>query len=273
MSEKGIGIFDSGFGGLTVVKEIKKILPNEKLYYFGDTARLPYGSKSKENIEQYSMEIATFLKTKDIKVLIIACNTASAMAKELLKKNFDIPVIGVIEAGSREALKLSTNKKIGIVGTNGTVNSGVYEKTLKRMDGSVDVKSVACPLFVPLVEEGMTDDEVTNKMIERYVGRFKGRVDSLVLGCTHYPLLEEPIKKYLEGTKIEVINPAIEVAQELKRLLEEKNQLSKEAKGCDEYYVSDSPTHFKELGEMFLGSEIKEVKKINLEDGVNKKSV
>lgn len=266
MDNRGIGIFDSGFGGLTVLKEIKKILPGEKVYYFGDTARLPYGSKSRESIVNYSQEIAEFLKTKDIKALIIACNTASAMALEALQGKYDFPVIGVIGAGSRGALKVSSGGKIGVIGTKGTVNSGVYEKKLKKIKSGVEVYSNSCPLFVPLVEEGMIEDEVTEMMIERYLSSFKGRVDSLILGCTHYPILEGAIRRYLMGTGIEVVNPAIEVAQELKKLLEGQNQLSGETVIHDEFYVSDSPNHFRELGEMFLGSEIEEVQKINLEE-------
>lgn len=266
MDNRGIGIFDSGFGGLTVLKKIKKILPGEKVYYFGDTARLPYGSKSRENIVQYSEEIAEFLKTKDIKALVIACNTASAMALEVLQERCPFPVIGVIEAGSRGALKVSSGGRIGIIGTKGTVNSGVYEKKLKAIKKDVEVKSVACPLFVPLVEEGMIDDEVTKMVIGRYLEAFKGKVDSLVLGCTHYPLLENEIREYLRETDIQVVNPAIEVALELKDLLKVRRQLSEDAKGTYEFYVSDSPKHFKELGEMFLGDEIERVEKINLED-------
>lgn len=266
MDNRGIGIFDSGFGGLTVLKEIKKILPGERVYYFGDTARLPYGSKSRESIVNYSQEIAEFLKTKDIKALVIACNTASAMALEALQGKYDFPVIGVIGAGSRGALKVSSEGKIGVIGTKGTVNSGVYEKKLKKIKADVEVYSNSCPLFVPLVEEGMIEDEVTEMMIERYLSSFKGRVDSLILGCTHYPILEGAIRRYLEGTGIEVVNPAIEVAQELKKLLEGEGQLSSEAVSHDEFYVSDSPNHFRELGEMFLGGKIEEVQKINLEE-------
>ncbi|GLI55509.1 glutamate racemase [Propionigenium maris DSM 9537] len=266
MDNRGIGIFDSGFGGLTVLKEIKKILPGEKVYYFGDTARLPYGSKSRENIVNYSQEIAEFLKTKDIKALVIACNTASAMALEALQGKYDFPVIGVIGAGSRGALKVSSGGRIGVIGTKGTVNSGVYEREIKKIKADVEVYANSCPLFVPLVEEGMIEDEITKMVIERYLSNFKGRVDSLILGCTHYPILGDIIRRYLDGTGIEVVNPAIEVAKELKELLEEEDQLSDMAEVHDEFYVSDSPNHFRELGEMFLGSEIEKVQKINLEE-------
>lgn len=266
MDNRGIGVFDSGFGGLTVVKEIKKLLPNEKIYYFGDTARLPYGSKSKESIVAYSEEITNFLKTKNIKALIIACNSASAVALDILKDEYDFPVIGVIGAGSRGALKVSSDEKIGVIGTKVTVKSNIYEETLRKLKKSTKVYSTPCPLFVPLVEEGMIEDEVTKVMIGRYLENFKGRVDSLILGCTHYPILEDEIKKYLKGTNIEVVNPAIEVALELQALLETKDQLSEDSKGYDEFYVSDSPMHFKKLGEMFLGSIIHRVKKINLEE-------
>ncbi len=273
MARRGIGVFDSGFGGLTVVREIKKLLPNEKIYYFGDTARLPYGSKSKENIEKYSEEIADFLETKDIKALVIACNTATAMALEKLKGKYDFPVIGVIGAGSRKALEVTRENRVGIIGTTGTVKSMVYNRELKKLNKGIEVHSVACPLFVPLVEEGMIEDPITDLVIEKYLGFFKGKVDSLILGCTHYPLLENSIKRYLKDFGIDVVNPAKGVAEELKELLLEVGKKSEKYNGKDEYYVSDSPEHFKELGEMFLGLEIAEVKKIKLEDEGRKKGV
>ncbi|WP_321327998.1 glutamate racemase [uncultured Ilyobacter sp.] len=266
MDNRGIGVFDSGFGGLTVVKEIKKVLPGEKIYYFGDTARLPYGSKSKENIIHYSLEIAEFLKTKDIKALVVACNTASAFALDELKKHCSFPVIGVIEAGSRRALGMTKKGKVGIIGTKGTVSSGVYNRSLSKGRDGIEVYSKPCPLFVPLVEEGMIKDEVTEIMIDRYLGEFKNKVDSLIMGCTHYPLLEDEIKKYFEKYELEVVNPAVETALELEKLLADKNLVSKKSKGEIEFYVSDSPDHFKKLGEMFLGDKIDRVDKINIED-------
>jgi glutamate racemase len=265
MDNRGIGVFDSGFGGLTVVQEIKKVLSGEKIYYFGDTARLPYGSKSRENIIHYSLEIAEFLKTKDIKALVVACNTASAFALEELKKHCSFPVIGVIEAGSKRALNVTKNGKIGVIGTKGTVSSGVYGKYLKMERKGVEVYSKPCPLFVPLVEEGMIFDEVTEIMIDRYLQEFKSKVDSIILGCTHYPLLETSIKKYFEKEDVEVVNPAIETSLELKKLLEDKKMLSEGKDGVIEFYVSDSPSHFQKLGEMFLGEKIDIVEKVNIE--------
>lgn len=266
MDNRGIGVFDSGFGGLTVVQEIKKVLSGEKIYYFGDTARLPYGSKSRENIIHYSLEIAEFLKTKDIKALVVACNTASAFALEELQEHYSFPVIGVIEAGSRRALNVTKGGRIGVIGTKGTVSSGVYGKALKKGKRNIEVYSKPCPLFVPLVEEGMIHDEVTEIMIDRYLREFKSRVDSIILGCTHYPLLETSIKKYFEKEGVEVVNPAVETSLELKNLLEEKELISEEKNDGIEFYVSDSPSHFKKLGEMFLGEKINGVKKINIED-------
>jgi glutamate racemase len=262
LNRKAIGVFDSGLGGLTVVKELKKVLPNERIVYFGDTARVPYGSKSKEVIVRYSKEIVKFLKTQDVKMIVIACNTASAFALEELKKELDIPVIGVIEAGARMAVEVGEN--IGVIGTKGTVSSKAYYNAIKKIKLGANVYQKACPLFVPLIEEGMVDDPITEEIVKKYLNEIDVMIDSLVLGCTHYPLLTKVINKLTNG-KIKLINPAEETAKEVKMILKELNMENFKREKEDQYFVSDEPENFKELGELFLGFELEGLKEINLE--------
>ena len=214
-----IGIFDSGVGGLTVLKEIRKVLPNEKLYYFGDTARVPYGEKTKELITRYSRQIVEFLIEQRADAIVVACNTATSLALDELNKIFKIPIIGVIEAGVRTALYTTTNNKIGVIGTKATINSGKYEKEIKKADSLVEVYSKPCPLFVPTIEEGIIKGELINQMVKMYLDEFDGKIDSLILGCTHYPLLKETISNLYP--KIKVVDPAKETALDLKRVLTE----------------------------------------------------
>lgn len=261
-----IGVFDSGIGGLTVVKEINKVLPNENIVYFGDTARVPYGSKSRDTIIRYSKQILEFLKTKDIKVLVIACNTASAYALNELKKDLNIPIIGVIKPGAKAALKNTKNKKIGIIGTRATVSSGIYTEILSSYDSEIKVIEKACPLLVPLVEEGLFYDRITKDMIERYTLGLKSEyIDTLVLACTHYPLLYDTFFE-LMGTKIKLINPAKETAKELFNLLKEKDLLNQNDKKEDEFYVSDMAVRFREFASYILNKDRLSVKKINIEE-------
>lgn len=262
LNKKAIGVFDSGLGGLTVVKELKKCLPNEKIVYFGDTARVPYGNKSKDVILRYSREIAKFLKDKDVKMIVIACNTASAFALKELQDELEIPVVGVIEAGARLAAKESEN--IGIIGTKGTVSSKAYYNAIKKISVSANVYQKACPLFVPLIEEGMADDPITEEVIKKYLNEIDQMIDSLVLGCTHYPILTKAINKVTKG-KIKLINPAEETAKEVKEILEKNSMKNIKREGEDKFYVSDAPENFKELGELFLGFELGELEEINLE--------
>lgn len=262
MHKKAIGVFDSGIGGLTVVKEIKKILPQEKIIYFGDTARVPYGSKSKEVILRYSREIASFLQGKDVKLIVIACNTASAFALDELSKELSIPVIGLIKAGARYASQISDS--IGIIGTKGTVNSRAYYNEIKNNNRSANIYQKACPLFVPLIEEGMADDPICYEMAKRYIGEIQPMIDTLVLACTHYPLIKNTIQKVSEG-KVRLINPAEESAKEIKETLEKLNLINLKREREDEYYSSDSPEKFKELAELFLGYNLGEVIKINID--------
>lgn len=264
MEKRAIGVFDSGLGGLTVVKELIKLLPNEKIVYFGDTARVPYGSKSEKVVIKYSKEIVEFLKTKDIKILVIACNTASAMALEEVRKMVDIPVIGVIKPGSRRAVKTSTNKKIGVIGTQGTVNSGTYEKEIKELNNDIEVYQKACPLFVPLIEEGLLNDKVTFEMAERYLKDLKNKIDTLVLGCTHYPLIKDTLKKVV-GDEIILIDSAEETAIEVREILYSKRLLRSDNGSINEFYVSDAMEKFAEIGEVFLGEKLQHIETIDIE--------
>lgn len=262
MNKKAIGVFDSGLGGLTVVKELKKVLPNERIVYFGDTARVPYGNKSKEVILRYSREISKFLKNQDVKMIVIACNTASAFALKELQEELDIPVIGVIEAGARMAVELSDN--IGIIGTKGTVSSKAYYSAIKKIDLGANVYQKACPLFVPLIEEGMADDPITEEIIKRYLNEMDDMIDVLILGCTHYPLITKAINKVTKG-KIKLVNPAEETAKEVRETLKKLSIENKKREGEDKYFVSDAPENFKELGELFLGFELEDLEEVNLE--------
>ena len=218
--EAPIGVFDSGVGGLTVVREIMRNLPNEEIVYFGDTARVPYGSKSKETVTRYSRQIVRFLQSKEVKAIVIACNTASAYALETIKKELDIPIIGVVEPGARVACETTVNDRIGVIGTEATVHSGIYTSFIRRQKPDVQVVSKACPLFVPLVEEGWLKDPITMEVARRYLEELlQYDIDTLILGCTHYPLLRSTVQKIV-GEKVNLVNPAYETARDLKKLLE-----------------------------------------------------
>ncbi len=265
MDNRPVGVFDSGIGGLTVLKELIKELPEEGIIYLGDTARVPYGIRSPETVMRYSFENTSFLVSKGIKMLIVACNTASAVSLDGLRERFNIPVIGVISPGARAAVKATRNKKIGVIGTEATINSSTYTKHIKTIDPAIDVFGLPCPLFVPLVEEGLTDDEIARLVAERYLsGLSKNGIDTLVLGCTHYPLLKGVIAETV-GKEIILIDSAIETAKEAKRLIQtlginSNSQPSPERR----FYVTDSPERFKRVGERFLGSEIKNIEKVNI---------
>lgn len=265
-SQRPIGVFDSGIGGLTVVKALNRLLPNEKIIYFGDTARVPYGNKSKETVTHYSLQIAYFLMKKKIKMLVVACNSASAVALPTLKKHFHIPVIGVIEPGAKAALQ-SQSKKIGVIGTIGTVNSKAYVKALKRFQPKTNVIQKACPLFVQLAEEGWTNNNIAKAVAREYLHELKGyMIDSLILGCTHYPLLKNVIQKSA-GENVRLIDSGKETAKKVKDLLSKKgllnnNLMSKENHSV--FYVSDFPHKFKEVSQRFLGKELKHIYKVEL---------
>ncbi len=258
MSNRPIGVFDSGLGGLTVVKSVKKLLPNESILYFGDTARLPYGIKSKDLVIQYSIQIADFLIKKDAKMIIIACNTATAMALETMKNNFkNIPIIGVIEPGSVQASLDSINKKIGVIGTVATIKSKAYESALKLIDKNIEVFSKDCPLFVPFVEEGMVKGEAINLIAEHYLSSFQNNIDTMILGCTHYPLLQPVIKKYVKDIKL--VDSASAVAKHANKTLNDcKIENVSNTRGSLDCFVTDLPRQFEKLGRIFLGDSINE---------------
>jgi glutamate racemase len=259
-----IGIFDSGFGGLTVMSSIHKLLPKESLLYFGDTAHLPYGSKSKEAIIKFSRNIASYLVSQNIKMLVIACNTASAFALKSLRQDLKIDVLGVIEAGSKKAVNESSNKKIGIIGTQGTISSNSYKKEISRIS-KAKVYQAACPLFVPLVEEGWINTDITDNISKIYLQPLidKG-IDSLVLGCTHYPLLKESLQRNAKNIKL--IDSADAVASQVAEILGKKNLLAdKSNKSYLKFYASDDPKKFKTIGGSFFTSKINKVQKVCLD--------
>lgn len=264
-----IGVFDSGIGGLTVLREIMRQMPDERIIYFGDTARLPYGSKSQETVIRYSRQIIRFLETKEVKAIVIACNTASAYALDTVTKESDIPVIGVVNAGARTAVDATRNGKIGVIGTEGTISSGIYTEIMQKMKPEIEVTGKSCPLFVPLVEEGLLHDSVTDEIASRYLSVLKGRyIDTLVLGCTHYPLLRSTLRR-LMGSDVTLVNPAYETAIELRELLKERHM------GCNpqtmsgekyQFYVSDLAEKFTAFATSILPNEVKETNKITIEE-------
>ena len=264
-----VGVFDSGVGGLTVAREIMRQLPNENLVYFGDSARVPYGSKSRDNIIRYSRQIIHFLKTKGVKAIVIACNTASALALDVVREESDIPIIGVVEPGARAALQITQTKKIGVIGTEATVQSAMYGKIIKGLDPTVSVIGKACPLFVPLVEEGFAKHKVTEEIIDYYLASMKeSDIDSLILGCTHYPLLRSRIRAYL-GDKIQLVNPAYETAMDLKYILKESGMENAGKEGehaTYSFYVSDAADKFKQFANSILPYDIETTQQINIEE-------
>lgn len=261
-----IGVFDSGVGGLTVVREVMRQLPGENVIYFGDTARVPYGSKSKQTVLKYSRQIVRFLMTKNVKAIVIACNTASALALEEIKDEIDVPIIGVVLPGAHMAVKMTKTKNIGVIGTDATIKSGIYNEYISRLDPEVTVVGKACPLFVPLVEEGLLEDRITDDMVERYLSELKTyNVDSLVLGCTHYPLLMNPIKRYM-GESVSLVNPAYETAKELKNMLKENGLLNTRTKSAVyEFYVSDGVDKFKAFADKVLTVHVDDASVVDIE--------
>ncbi len=260
-TNQAIGIFDSGIGGLTVAKEIMAELPSENIVYFGDTARVPYGNKSRETIQKFSLQIANFLLTKNIKILVVACNTASSFALEFLKQNLKIPVIGVIEPGAAAAMKISKNFNIGVIGTKGTIQSLSYQNYLKSRDENVKVFAKACPLFVPLVEEGWTENEISSKIAEEYLRDLRdSKIDTLILGCTHYPILKNVIAKIM-GSNVNIVDSARETAAATKREIKKLESLNAEiAQATDSkqyrFFVSDDKEKFEEFATKFFNSTI-----------------
>ncbi|OEG71443.1 glutamate racemase [Candidatus Endomicrobiellum trichonymphae] len=264
MNNHPIGVFDSGFGGLTVMSAITEMLPLESLIYFGDTAHVPYGSKSKNIVIKYSKEITSFLMRCEVKMIVIACNTASAFALSILQKTLRVPVIGVIEPGSKAAVYASKNKKIGIIGTEGTISSKSYLLEINKISQS-EVYQQACPLLVPLVEEGWSSGEITDSIVKKYIEPLLDKkIDTLVLGCTHYPLLREALEKNVGGN-IVLIDSAKATAQEVKNILKETCLLA-DVKGKKflKFYVSDNPEKFQTIGSRFFSKKISVVQKIKI---------
>jgi glutamate racemase len=263
-----IGIFDSGLGGLTVVREVMRQLPNERIIYFGDTARLPYGPKSPDTVRRYSHEISAYLTSQDVKAVIVACNTATAHALPMLREEIRVPVIGVVDPGARAAVAASRRQELGVIGTAGTIGSGAYERAIRALAPGAHIVARACPLFVPLVEEGWVDRDATRLIAREYLQPLKeAGVDTVVLGCTHYPLLKPVLAETLGGDVV-LIDSAHETAAEVASLLSARGLLAPEldagARPRHRFIASDAPSHFLRLGQRFLGSSIECVETLTL---------
>ena len=264
-NQNPIGVFDSGLGGLTVVKALRKVLPNESIVYFGDTARVPYGNKSPELIKEYSLQITDFLLERGTKIIVVACNTATALALKTLQDKCNIPIIGVIKPGVDSAVKLTQNNRIGVIGTISTIKSDVYSTELKTNNSSIDVIASPCPLFVPLAEEGWLNEPATKLIAEKYLAPIKNAdVDTLILGCTHYPLLTEVIQEIV-SSKIRLVDSAKAIAAATAKLLADNKLLNNNIITGDlNLFVSDLPARFEIVARRFLGEKISNVEKIQL---------
>ena len=263
MQHQAIGIFDSGVGGLTVCHELIRRLPAENLIYLGDTARVPYGTKSPATVTQYALEAATFLCAQGIKLLVVACNTASAVALPELRRHCGLPVVGVLEPGARAAVA-GGGRRVGVIGTEGTVNSGSYNLALQALAPGVEVFATACPLFVPLAEEGWASHPVTRQIAAEYLGPLLERnIDTLVLGCTHYPLLKEAIGE-VTGTNINLVDSAEATALEVGELLRREGLSAPPGRGERRFFVTDVPTRFRRIGGDFLGEELRQVEQVHI---------
>lgn len=259
-----IGVFDSGVGGLTVVKAISQHLPQENMIYFGDTARVPYGVKSVEMIAHYARQITEFLLEKRVKMLVVACNSMAAVANEVIRDLSDVPVLDVISAGALRAVAATRVDRVAVIGTLATINSGAYIKAIQELKPGVEVVSQACPLFVPLVEEGWLEHSVTQQVAQEYLALpLQHNIDSMVLGCTHYPLLK-PLLQQVVGDDVQLIDSAETVARQIEDYLQQqqlKNPQS--AAGRHEFYVTDVPQRFQAVGERFLGQPLQHVHVVN----------
>jgi glutamate racemase len=257
-----IGIFDSGVGGLTVMHQLIEALPAESLVYLGDTGRYPYGNKSPETVTRYSLENAAFLVDKGIKLLVVACNAASSVALGVLKAECPVPVVGVIEPGAKAAVARTTNARVGVIGTEVTIASGSYTRSLKRLRSDLEIYTRACPLFVPLAEEGWTDNEVARATIALYLGSLrKSGIDTLILGCTHYPLLKAAIGGFL-GDSVTLVDSAEETAREVRETLKGAGMLRRRGRGGVSFFVTDVPDRFVKVGRRFLGERVESAVRI-----------
>jgi glutamate racemase len=265
--EQPIGVFDSGLGGLTVVRQLQEQLPNESIIYFGDTARVPYGNKGAETIRRFSLQVVRFLEEQGVKLIVIACNTVSSVALELIQETAGLPVVGVIEPGARAALHLSNSKRIGVIGTIATIAAGKYPAILNSLDSEVKVFAQACPLLVPLVEEGWLDSPVTEEIARIYLAPLlPQKIDCLILGCTHYPLIKTTISKVINGN-IQIVDSAIETALEVRRVMQRQGLLNDNTSRATQlFYVSDFPQKFEEVAQRLLGRPLVNVKQVNIDD-------
>ncbi len=248
-----VGVFDSGIGGLTVMKELMRLLPHEQILYFGDTARIPYGTKSEETVRRFALEDSFFLLEKEVKMIVVACNTASAIAVPFLREILPVPVIGVIQPGAAAAARYSKSGKVGVIGTAATIRSGSYNREMLKVRPEMQILTRACPLLVPLVEEGMVEDEATYLIARRYLQPImENNPDTLILGCTHYPLLKGLLQRIV-GPDVRLVDSGVEAAREVKRILAEKNMAVPAArKPRHQLFVSDLPDKFQEISERFL---------------------
>lgn len=266
MNIKPIGVFDSGIGGLTVVRALMKRLPNENIIYFGDTARVPYGPKSAQVVREYTAQDTDFLLSKNVKMIVIACNTVSSVAIDVVQNRAKIPVVGVILPGSESAVQSSKKKRIGVIGTLTTVLSNAYTNAIRQIDSSVEVFTQACPLFVPLAEEGWTNHHATELIAKEYLFPLKlHKIDTLILGCTHYPILEDVIRKAV-GETVQLIDSGKCTAAAVDQILDEAGLRNpSKLKANVQFFVSDLPHKFLEIGELFLGQKMGVVKKVHVE--------
>ena len=267
MSSDPIGVFDSGLGGLSVVRALRKELPAEDVVYFGDTARVPYGIKSKRTIAKFALEDARFLLQFDPKLIVVACNTASSVAMDELEENLSIPVVGVVKPGARAAVELADGAPIAVIGTEATISSGAYTAAIRSLEARIEVIGQACPLFVPLVEEGReSDDPIVKLVTETYLAPLRtASIRVIVLGCTHYPLLRDAIATYL-GPKVHVVESGAETSRNVRDLLQ-KNEIlcTEERTGSLKCFVSDNPTRFRRIGSRFLDEDIEDVELVEAE--------
>jgi glutamate racemase len=257
-----IGVFDSGVGGLTVAQQLTQALPREHLIYFGDTARYPYGTKSAETVRAYALENAEFLVDKGIKMLVVACNTVAAVALDLLRSRFDIPVIGVVEPGAAAAVRATRGRKVGVIGTEGTISSGAYTRALRALQPSLEIYTRACPLFVPLAEEGWVDNDVARRVASLYLNSLKrSGIDTLVLGCTHYPLLADVIQAVV-GEGVRLVDSARTTAVAAGRELRHLGLARRSGTGSVTFFVSDVPDRFIKVGSRFMGQKVESAVRI-----------
>ncbi|MCD6578729.1 glutamate racemase [bacterium] len=264
MSNNKIGVFDSGVGGLTVLYQLLKYLPNEEYIYFGDTARVPYGTKSRETIMNFSRQNINFLLSKGVKTIVVACNSASSNGIETIKKEYDIPIFDVIGPTVKNLSRKISN--IGIIGTYATIESKSYDnKIKKKFNNKLKIFHKACPLLVPLAEEGLNNTSISKITIEHYLKEFRTKdLDSLIMGCTHYPLFKKEIRDFFEG-KVKLINPGKMVAKEVTLFLKEKEMLGDKKSGWVEFYLSDIPRNFQKIVRRFLGKKVENFKRIDIE--------